>query len=95
LAIIANPGLLLKDVEGSSSDNSESSSPEERSSSHREPESLSSSVIDVDTDMDVDVNRVKCRVDAEERYGGHQTKKSHGTISKFPNNLNESFHPFD
>ncbi|KAF9386153.1 hypothetical protein CPB97_003997 [Podila verticillata] len=67
LAIIANPGLLLKDVGGSSSDDSESSSPEDKSSSHLEPESLSNSVIDVDTDMDVDVNKVKGRVDTEER----------------------------
>ncbi|KAF9389883.1 hypothetical protein CPC16_005504, partial [Podila verticillata] len=66
LAIIANPGLLLKDFGGSSSDDSESSSPEDKSSSHLEPESLSNSVIDVDTDMDVDVNKVKGRVDPEE-----------------------------
>ncbi|KAG0332178.1 hypothetical protein BG000_010275 [Podila horticola] len=68
LAIIANPGMLLKDVgSSSSSDDSESSSPEDKSSSHLEPESLSGSVINVDTDMDVDVKKTKSHVNAEER----------------------------
>ncbi|KAG0362420.1 hypothetical protein BG005_005686 [Podila minutissima] len=70
LAIIANPGLLLKAVEGSSSgDDSESSSSEDKdkSSSHLEPESLSGSVIDVDTNMDVDEKKVKGHVNAEEK----------------------------
>jgi hypothetical protein len=73
LAIIANPGMLLKDAGGSSSsDDSESSSPEDKSSSHLEPENLSGSVIDVDTDMDVDVKKFKGHVNAEERYGDNE-----------------------
>lgn len=75
MAIIANPGLLLKAVEGSSSgDDSESSSSEDKdkSSSHLEPESLSGSVIDVDTNMDVDEKKVKGHVNAEEKYGDNE-----------------------
>ncbi|KAG0033467.1 hypothetical protein BGZ81_008420 [Podila clonocystis] len=69
LAIIANPGLLLKDVGDSSSsdDSGESSSSEDKNPSHLEHESLSGSVIDVDMDMDVDAKKVKGHINAEER----------------------------
>ncbi|KAG0091584.1 hypothetical protein BGZ92_000326 [Podila epicladia] len=73
LAIIANPGLLLKAAEGSSSgDDSESSSSEDKSSSRLEPETLSGSVVDVDTSMDVDVKKVKSHVNVEEKYGDNE-----------------------
>ncbi|KAG0346913.1 hypothetical protein BG004_000554 [Podila humilis] len=90
LAVIANPGLLLGDIGGSaSSEESRSTSPEEKTavSAHLEPESLSGTVVQVDTQTDIggEVKKSKAFINTEERpymFCLDSLGKSHPTVFK-------------